>query len=62
MRSAAGRAFAHGVLSMLGFIAAFCATQALAKKAKPLFADDSVLNIQITAPFKDLVKQAPKIH
>lgn len=59
MSGATGRALARGVFGVLGFIAAFCATQAIAKEAKPLFSDDTILNIQLTAPFRDLVKKAP---
>ena len=59
MSGAAGGALVRGVFGVLAFIAAFCATQAIAKEAKPLFSDDTIINIQLTAPFRDLVKKAP---
>ena len=48
------------LLWIVGTFASLYGTAANAENAKPLFADDSVLNIQITAPFRDLIKQAPK--
>ncbi len=59
MSGAGKRAMARGIFGVFGFIAAFCATQAIAKEAKPLFSDDTIINIQLTAPFRDLIKKAP---
>ena len=59
MNGAGRLALPRHFLGLVGLIAALSATSAIAKDAKPLFADDSTINIQLIAPFRDLVKKAP---
>ncbi len=47
------------LFGLIGLLAALGAAPAYAKEAKPLFADDSVINIQLRAPFRELINNAP---
>lgn len=47
------------LFGLIGLLAAIGAAPAYAKEAKPLFADDSTINVQLRAPFRDLIRNAP---
>ena len=47
------------LFGLIGLLAALGAAPAYAKEAKPLFTDDSVINFQLRAPFRELIKNAP---